>query len=523
MAVTIFAAIDVGSHETTLRIYEVSKKYGVHEIESVHHTARLGLETYSTRHISYHTIDKLCNILNGFAAKMKEYAITDYMITATSALREADNNLIVLDQVKQRTGFLIKILSNSEQRYLCYKSIALKENSFHKLIQKGALLADIGGGSIQLSLFDKNVLVTTQNIMLGSLRINEILQDMKSKTDNYQNLVYEYIANDLHDFVSLYIPEHKVKNIIAVGNQLQSFVKYLSVHHFGNLQPFDSKGKKKDSISRVEYEEFYQAITSQSPEELAKELNTTLDRATLLLPVAMIYHNIFEETKAEQIWLSGITLCDGMAADFAERREKIVPAHNFADDIVSASRNIAKRYKCDIVHNNNIEDISLKIFDALKKQNHLTKRDRLILQISAILNSCGNFINLKDVGENSYKIIMSTEIIGISHKEQKMVANIIRYPDERFPNYADISDTFEKEDFIKAAKLNAILRLAISMDRSHRQKFRNITVELENNKLIITGKTLYDITLEQGIFKRCSDFFEEVYGIQPVLKQKKQF
>ena len=26
MAVTIFAAIDVGSHETTLRIYEVSKK-----------------------------------------------------------------------------------------------------------------------------------------------------------------------------------------------------------------------------------------------------------------------------------------------------------------------------------------------------------------------------------------------------------------------------------------------------------------------------------------------------------------
>ena len=43
---------------------------------------------------------------------MKEYGITDYMITATSALREADNNLIVLDQVKQRTGFLIKILSN---------------------------------------------------------------------------------------------------------------------------------------------------------------------------------------------------------------------------------------------------------------------------------------------------------------------------------------------------------------------------------------------------------------------------
>ncbi len=523
MAVTIFAAIDVGSHETVLRIYEVSKKYGVHEIESVHHTARLGLETYSTQHISYHTIDKLCNILNGFSAKMKEYAITDYMITATSALREADNNIIVLDQVKQRTGFLIKILNNSEQRYLCYKSIALKENSFHKLIQKGTLLVDVGGGSIQLSLFDKSNLLISQNILLGSLRINEVLQDMKSKTDNYQNLVYEYIANDLHNFVSLYIPDYNVKNIIAVGNQLTSFVKYLSVHHFGNLQPFDSKGKKKDSINRQEYEEFYQAITSQSPEELSKELDTPPDRTALLLPIAMIFHIMFEETKAEQIWLSGITLCDGMAADFAERKEKITPAHNFAESMISASRTIAKRYKCETDHNNNVEDIALKIFDALKKQNHLTKRDRLILQISAILSSCGKFIDLNDVGENSYKIVMSTEIIGISLREHIMIANIIRYPNERFPNYADITDSLTKEDYIMAAKLNAILRIAIAMDRSHRQKFRNTTVQLQGNKLTITGKTLYDITLEQGIFKKCSDFFEEVYGIKPVLKQKKQF
>ena len=237
----------------------------------------------------------------------------------------------------------------------------------------------------------------------------------------------------------------------------------------------------------------------------------------------MIFHNIFEETKAEQIWLSGITLCDGMAADFAERKEKITPAHNFTESMVSASRYVAKRYKCEDAHNNNVEDISLKIFDALKKQNNLTKRDRLILQISAILNSCGKFINLNDVGENSYKIIMSTEIIGLSQRERMMVANIARYHNERFPSYKEIEDSFASEDYIKAAKLNAILKLAISMDKSHRQKFRNITVELKDNKLAITGRTLYDITLEQGIFKKCSDFFEEVYGIQPVLKQKKQF
>lgn len=523
MAVTIFAAIDVGSHETSLRIYEVSKKYGIHELEHVHHTARLGYETYSTRHISYHSIDKLCTILNGFAEKMAEYRIKDYMIIATSALREADNNLIVLDQVKQRTGFQIKILSNSEQRYLCYKAIALQENAFHKLIQKGTLLVDVGGGSIQLSLFDKNTLVTTQNIMLGSLRIQEFLQSIQSENDNFQNLVYEYISHDLHTFSELYLSNYKVKNIIAVGNQLHSFVKYLSTHHFGNLLPVDSKGNKKDSINRQEYEEFYQAISNQPAEELSHELNLPLDKASLLLPTSMIYHNIFEETQAEKMWLSGITICDGMAADFAERKEHIIPAHNFADDILSVARKLASRYQCEENHIQNVETVALKIFDALRKPNNLTKHDRLLLQIAVILHNCGSFVNLNDIGENSYKIVMSTEIIGISHQERMIVASIIRYPGEEFPKYEDIKNDYERDEYVKIAKLNAILCLADAMDRSHRQKFSQITIRLREHQMTITGHTLYDITLEQGIFRKSAGFFEEAFGIRPILNQRKTF
>ena len=521
MAITVFAAIDVGSHETAMRIYEISKKHGVHELEYLHHTARLGYETFSTRHISYHTIDKLCNILLGFKEKMMEYRIKDYMIIATSALREADNNLIVLDQVKQRTGFQIKILSNSEQRYLCYKAIALQPNSFHKLIQKGTLLVDVGGGSIQLSLFDKSNLITTHNILLGSLRIQEFLQTMQGDVINYQNLVHEYISNSLHTFSKLYLQDCNVRNIIAVGNQLQTFVKYLVTHHFGNLQPVDSKGNKKDSVNRQEYEELYHAISTQAPDDLARELSISEDKAELLLPTAMIYHNIFEETDAEFMWLSGITICDGMAADFAERKEHIVPAHPFSDDIISVSRKLAERFCCDTEHIHQVEIAALKLFDALRKANHLTKKDRLLLQIAAILHNCGSFLNLNDIGENSYKIVTSTEIIGLSHQERMIVAYVIRYTTGDFPEYSEIKNEFSREEYIKIAKLNAILCLADAMDRSHQQKFTNFTVRKRGYDLTITGQTLYDITLEHGMFIQKSPFFEEAFGIRPVLRQKK--
>lgn len=523
MAVTTFAAIDVGSHETSLRIYEVSKAQGIRQLDYVHHTSRLGYETYSTKHISYKTIEKLCSILNGFTLKMKEYGVVDYSIIATSALREANNNLLVLDQVKQHTGFRIKILSNSEQRFLYYKAIALKPNSFHKLIQKGTLLADVGGGSIQLSIFDKNVLLDTQNILIGSLRIQEVLEDMKKHTENYQNLVYEHIAHNLKAYTKLHLQDVKVKNIIAIGNQLQSFVKYLSIHNFGNLIPTDAKGSKKDSVNRNEYDAFYRAITSENPETLSHELNISIEKAALLLPTAMIYHILFEETKAEQMWLSGISISDGMVADYAEKKMHITPAHSFADDILSTSRKIAARYQCSVTHTNVVESIALKIFDAVRKKSNLTKQDRLLLQIAVILHNCGAFVNLKEIGENSYKIVTSTEIIGISHKQRMMVANIVRYPIHNFPEYREFEDYFSQEDYLKIAKLNAILRLADAMDRSHKQKFRKLTVTSRNNTLFLTGHTLYDITLEKGIFARYSVYFEEIFGLHPVLSQKKEF
>ena len=67
------------------------------------------------------------------------------------------------------------------QRFLDYKSIASRENEFNKIIQKGTAIIDVGGGSVQFSLFDKDSLVTTQNIRIGNLRIREKLAGVEKK------------------------------------------------------------------------------------------------------------------------------------------------------------------------------------------------------------------------------------------------------------------------------------------------------------------------------------------------------
>ena len=75
-------------------------------------------------------------ILHEFSDIMKTYQVTDYKAYGTSAIRESKNRAILTDQVRLRTGIEMDILSNSEQRFLDYKSIALQGQQFDEIIEK---------------------------------------------------------------------------------------------------------------------------------------------------------------------------------------------------------------------------------------------------------------------------------------------------------------------------------------------------------------------------------------------------
>lgn len=160
------------------------------------------------------------------------------------------------------------------------------------------------------------------------------------------------------------------------------------------------------------------------------------------------------------------------------------------------------------------------------------KRERLLLQISAIIHSCGKFIGMKYTGESGYNIIMSTEIIGLSHMEREIIANVVRYNSIDF-DYNEV--TFNEDLFrdtkgelthndvtILIAKLTAILRLANAMDRSHKQKLHDCRLSVKEGQLLVTTTYGGDITLEAVAFAQKADFFEEIFGIRPVLKQKRR-
>ena len=60
------------------------------------------------------------------------------------------------------------------------------------------------------------------------------------------------------------------------------------------------------------------------------------------------------------------------------------------------------------------------------------------------------------------------------------------------------------------AKLTAILKIANAMDRSHRQKFKDVKAVLKEKQLVITVEARESIVLENGLFEMYADYFERI-------------
>ena len=107
MAVKTFAAIDVGSYELSMKIFEVSRNKGMKEIDHIRHEIDMGTESYTTGKLSYERVEELCRILCEFKDIMKAYQTDDYVAYGTSAVRESENTAILLNQIEIRTGIHI--------------------------------------------------------------------------------------------------------------------------------------------------------------------------------------------------------------------------------------------------------------------------------------------------------------------------------------------------------------------------------------------------------------------------------
>ena len=468
MRVSPYVAIVIGSKNMLMKVYEISAAKGIRTIDEIRYEYELGKEAYFTRKITFAQIEEICSVLEQFQQRMKEYDVTEFHCYATSAIRNAKNQVSVLNQIKVRTGIDVIMLSNSELRFLMYKGIQVLKLDFNKIIE----------------------------------RIPQFVLD-------YISVLEEYIQYEVDMFKSGYLKDKDIKNVIAIGDEIKNINRLVPELHL------------EDTMSYEQIQYIYKKIKKASYQDIAIKYGLSMEDARMVLPSVLVYKTFLERSKADTIYICSTNLCDGSVVDYAQKMKKIKVSHDFYQDIIASARYIGKRYRYSKIHAQYIAELALEIFDKTKRFHGLTQRDRLILEISAILHDIGKYVNLNDPGKNGYQLIMSTEIMGLSHREREEIANIVLYNTQELPDTDELETAFWREEYLRIAKLSSILRLANALDRGHKQKFENCSMMRKGQELIITLETNQDITLEITRFSKKAELFSEFTGITPVLKQRR--
>jgi exopolyphosphatase/guanosine-5'-triphosphate,3'-diphosphate pyrophosphatase len=496
--------IDVGAHSVRLELFQVDKKGKTETLESLSQPINLGYDVFRKGSISPKNINLLCAILKEFSDKLNEYGIELYRAVATSAIREAFNREILLNYIKIKTGLEVEVLEVQEEARLLFvlmRELINEEINFKAL---NAFTFVVGTGSLIMMYSENGKLRFGESAALGTVRL----------FDEFGR--YELNPEKIIDLIESFDPRQTVGKTAAQANKAFTLIGLgAGVRALINIRR-KIENKTIVEIDKAEMHSIIEEVRDLSPEQLVEKYCIPDNVAMSIVPCAYILGYFVEQMDCEKLIFPVITTRDALIADVT--RQGPDP---FINDIISISEYVGNKYCYDEKHAHNVAKNSLKIFDRLKKQYGLTSRSRILLEVAALLHDIGRFVDTRKHHKHSYYLISNAQLPGISEQELQIIAAIARYhrkasPRTSHPEYMSLTP----EDKVKVCKLAAILRVGDALDRAHAEKFKNMSISLIEERMIIKIPSFADLSLERLYLKKKADLLRDVFGIKVRIEEE---
>ncbi|MBP9673778.1 MAG: hypothetical protein KBD63_01675 [Bacteriovoracaceae bacterium] len=285
------AAIDIGSNALRLAIAEIHAHDHLVVTKRVRIPLRLGGDAFSQKTFSETTMNKTERVFKNFKKILKDENVEEISALATSAFRESANSPALSERIEKSSGIKIKTIDGIEEANTIYLGI-----SPSGLLQnESAVLIDLGGGSLEITLVKKGMLVKTHSFDLGTLR----LLNLKNKKERKEFL--NKFSQDITEFI---------KN--------QDLSKTCLIGTGGNLRRLGKLRKKvfkKDDITfmrKAEINSLYEKAKDISLLNRAKKLDLQINKAEVLIPTLEVLRMLFTLIPANRIILPNLGLIDGI-------------------------------------------------------------------------------------------------------------------------------------------------------------------------------------------------------------------
>ena len=499
-------AIDLGSNAIRYTALEIDENFRQTPLAADRIAVRLGHGVFVSGKLVPEAMDAAVAALKAIKERFAALGVAHVRAAATSAVREAANGDAFLKRVRRETGITLETITGSEEARLVYLAVAARM----PLGDSPWLAADLGGGSVEVSLVDSSGVTWSESHTMGSVRLLEELAGAGDDPGRFRRLVGEYIE-------TLRIPpaarSRPLAGFIATGGNIEALARLAGID--GGITgvgvlPLATLAGVIDTLSRLSYR------------QRVAELGLREDRADVILPAAMVYERLCTLAGAEQVHVPFVGLREGLIADLAERLTK----HRAYEDrhereVLAGALAVGRRYLFDEAHAVHVCRLATSLFDQLRDEHSLGADERRILLAAATLHDIGSFISFKRHHKHSFYLISNSELPGLAPREILLAATVARYHRRAEPaaDHEPYNELTRAEQEV-VRRLAGLLRLADALDRDHRQRVQRVTAARSGKDMVLQLDGAGDLLLERWALQRRTALFESELGVRVKLAEE---
>jgi exopolyphosphatase/guanosine-5'-triphosphate,3'-diphosphate pyrophosphatase len=297
------AILDLGTNIFNLLLSEISGKT-CKILKVVKIPSFIGAGGFSTGKLSEEAMSKSIDALGKIREIIDQEGDVGFIkVFATSAFRDTVNGSEFANNIRDNFGFEVEIISGDREAELIYKGI--RESFF--ILDENVLMCDIGGGSNELIIADKEKILWKRSFNLGILRLKEQFKPsdpIKEEEVKMVNLYLEQELKPLFEACKRYLP----KLMIGSSGSFDTLRELL--YRENNTNPVRE-------LDMTELGVLHQKLLVSNREERLRMPGMSPVRVDYMVLGSIFIQLVIEKCRISKLYQSSYYLKEGFMAEMA--------------------------------------------------------------------------------------------------------------------------------------------------------------------------------------------------------------
>ncbi len=499
-------AIDVGSNSIRLLVAAWDPATGLEVIDEVKEMPRLARGIAHTGALDPDAMEAAYAALARMVGVAERRGVTRLVAVATSAMRDASNGPAFAERIRRELGLPLEVIDTDREARLSWRSVA----HHFPLEDTRALVADIGGGSLELVAAVDGLVEAAVSVPLGAVRLTD--QFLPGERDTRKEVAKLRKAARRGLRKAMPWRDLAQATIIGSGGSFTNLARIAAARRGHATEPIHGT-----TVSTGEVEALLEWLTTMSTSERARVPGLNPQRADIILAGIAVTAELLALADARELTVSAFGLREGLLLELVGATTA-APA---VTDRLKPLREFVDRCRGDRRHVEQVRELALSLQDQLAEALGAEPQDRWYLEAAALLHDVGQLVSYRRHHRHSYQLIMHAERLGLAAPDRVIVALASRYhrkagPSRKHEEFAALDPA--DQDTVR--RVSAVLRVADGLDRGHTASVNRVTVTMVDDRCVIRAYPRLggaDLSLELWGADRKKDVLEKALDREVVI------